>query len=199
MIQIGVTGGIGSGKSTVCEIFRLLGTPVFEADKEARFLQNNHSGIKKELIELFGKEVYKPDETLNRHKLAEYIFSDKNILNKVNSIVHPRVHEHYNQWLKRHTKSDYIVYEAAILFESGRYKELDEVILVTAPIETRIERVISRDKTEKRLVEERIKNQMPDEAKIPLADFVITNNNRELILPIITQLDKNLHKYGKIR
>jgi dephospho-CoA kinase len=198
MIQIGITGGIGSGKTTICQIFRLLGAPVFEADKEARYLQNNDPFIKDELICLFGKDIYDTNGILIRKKLAKYIFNSAVNLEKVNRIIHPRVHEHYNKWLNKQGKSPYIIYEAAILFESGRYKQLDKVILVTAPLESRIERVISRDNIDRTLVEERIKNQLPDEDKIPLADFVIQNNNRKLILPLITQIDKNLRVDGKI-
>lgn len=198
MIQIGVTGGIGSGKSTVCKIFKLLKVPVFEADNEARFLQNNHPQIKEELIKLFGRDIYNTDGTLNRKKLAGYIFNDKELLLKVNEIIHPQVQKLYKQWLKNYSNSDYIIYEAAILFESGRNKQLDKVILVTAPIKSRIERVVARDKTEPALVEERIKNQLSDKDKIPMADFVIENNNKNLILPLIIEIDKNLRKYGKI-
>jgi len=198
MIQIGVTGGIGSGKSTVCRIFRLLDIPVFEADKEARILQDNDSRIKEDLKGLFGNDIYNANGALNRQKLAEYIFNDKGLLNKVNQIVHPRVNEQYNLWLKKHHEAVYVVYEAAILFESGRYRQMDKTILVTAPVETRIERVVARDKTDKKLIEERIKNQMPDEEKIPMADFILKNDERNLILPLIIEIDKNLRDYGKI-
>ncbi|GET24766.1 dephospho-CoA kinase [Prolixibacter sp. NT017] len=199
MKQIGVTGGIGSGKSTICEIFRLLGAPVYEADAEAKKLQDENQDIKKGLINLFGSFIYFENGKLDRKKLADFIFSNKSLLKEVNELVHPVVHAHYEHWLTVNGRAPYIIYEAAILFESGFYKNMDEIILVTAPEETRIARVVSRDKLTYEQVKKRIQNQWPEEEKRKLADYIIENNNSNLVIPQVVELDKRFKNNGKIR
>ena len=195
-ITVGITGGIGSGKSTVCEIFKILGVPVFEADKVARNLMNENSVIRLNLVEWFGNEIYSGNQ-LNRKLLAEHIFNDNSLLNKVNSLVHPIVREEFEKW-KNSQNTVYSVYEAAILFESGFYKLMDFTVLITAPEQIRINRVMKRDNLSPDQVVARIKNQWPDEEKRKLATTVIINDNKNLIIPQIIEIDKKLKRDGKI-
>ena len=195
-ITVGITGGIGSGKSTVCEIFKILGVPVFEADKVARNLMNENSVIRQNLVEWFGNEIYSENQ-LNRKLLAEHIFNDNNLLTKVNSLVHPIVREEFEKW-KNKQETVYSVYEAAILFESGFYKLMDFTILITAPEQIRINRVMKRDNLSQDQVVARINNQWTDDKKRKLATTVIINDNKNLIIPQIIEIDKKLKRDGKI-
>ncbi len=196
-ISVGITGGIGSGKSTVCKIFRLLGVPVFEADVAARSLMNSDAGIRKGLVELFGDQIYHPDNVLNRGMLAGIIFNDNALLEKVNQLVHPVVRNEFLNW-KQEQETDYIIHEAAILFESGFYKMMDFNILVSAPVEMRIERVTGRDHVQREMVLSRMKKQWIDEEKLKLADFELVNDNKNLLIPQILEIDHKLKLYGKI-
>ena len=196
-IKVGITGGIGSGKSTVCEVFKLLGVPVFEADAVAKQLQNANQKIKDELIRLFGKDIYTREGVVDRKKLADIIFNDDLKLAKVNELIHPFVREEFKNWLKKQD-SAYIVHEAAILFESGFYKMMDFTILVLAPKEQRIERIMKRDGISREIIMQRITKQWDEEEKQKLASFVINNDHQNLIIPEIIKIDKNLKEYGKI-
>lgn len=195
---VGVTGGIGSGKSTVCAIFKMLKVPVFEADKVARQLINSHPEIKNGLIHQFGEGIYTENGTVDRKKLAEIIFNDKIQLQKMNELVHPVVREEFKKWVKENSKQPYVIHEAAILFESGFYKMMDYTILVSAPREKRIEWVMERDQVSRKQVEERMKNQLPEEEKQKLASVVLMNDNHNLLIPEIVKIDKNIREYGKI-
>ncbi|MEZ4858080.1 MAG: dephospho-CoA kinase [Flavobacteriaceae bacterium] len=170
---VGLTGGIGSGKTTVAGFFQELGIPVYIADIEAKKLTNTSKIIKRKLNTLFGENVY-TKEGLNRNLVANKIFNNKELLDQVNAIIHPKVNRHFLRWKKKQ-KGHYCIKEAAILFENGGYKECDILILVTAPLEIRLQRVQDRDKSTPKEVMARINNQWPDEKKIPLADFIITN------------------------
>jgi dephospho-CoA kinase len=196
-IKVGITGGIGSGKSTVCKIFKLLGVPVFEADIVAKQLQNTHPKIKEGLIRLFGEVIYTDDGVVDRKKLASIIFNNEFQLSKVNELIHPIVREEFEIWMKMQN-SPYIVHEAAILFESGFYKLMDFTILVSAPEGQRIKRVVERDGVNENIVLERIKKQWNDFEKQKLASIVLNNDNKNLIIPEIIKIDKNLKEYGKI-
>ena len=196
-IKVGITGGIGSGKSTVCEVFRLLGVPVFKADKEAKDLMNSDIEVIEQLIRLFGKDIYTSNKTLDRKKLAGIIFNDDIQLNQVNQIVHPAVKQDFEKWLKKQD-SLYIIHEAAILFESGFYKMMDFTLLITAPEVMRIERVIQRDGIDTNKITERMEKQWPDSEKRKLASFELVNDNKNLIVPQIIKIDENLRLYGKI-
>ena len=195
---VGITGGIGSGKSTVCRIFQLLGVPVFEADAVAKNLYDSNPEIKAGLIRLFGEFIYTPDGHLDRKKLASLIFANEIHLAKVNELVHPVVRAAFEKWLKMHEKTPYIIHEAAILFESGFYKMMDFTILVSAPEEQRIERVVARDGVTEQMVRERMEKQWSEEKKQKLASKILVNDNKNLIIPEIIQIDKNLKKHGKI-
>jgi len=190
MKKIGITGGIGSGKSTACEIFKLLGVSVFHADDEARNLQNNDLQIKNQLIKLFGEHIYSEDGLLDRKMLAGLIFNDTIALAKVNAIIHPAVRQNFLKWVENKQNDNYVLYEAAILLESGYSVDFDRNILILADEKIRIERVMKRDSISEELVKERIKNQMPDSEKINLVDYVLENSNDKLLIPQIIALDK---------
>ena len=191
MIKVGLTGGIGSGKSIVAKIFEILGVPVFYADKEAKLLMVSHQGIREEISKLFGNQVYKEKE-LNREYIAEIVFKDPGLLEKLNAIVHPVVHQHFLKWVVSFSGNPYIMEEAAILFESGANISFDYSILVTSPESLRIQRVMKRDKISEEKVKERMNNQFPEEKKLSLADFVINNDIDSMILPQILELHERL-------
>ncbi|WP_034057874.1 dephospho-CoA kinase [Lacinutrix jangbogonensis] len=177
MITVGLTGGIGSGKTTVARAFEALGIPIYIADDEAKRLMNTSKVLKRKLIALFGEVAYK-DNKLNRPYLAKAIFNDKGLLEKMNAIVHPKVGKHFIKW-KNKQEATYVIKEAAILFENGSYKNYDYIITVTAPEKTRIARVIKRDNASLEKVKAIIANQWKDELKASLSDFVIVNTNLE--------------------
>ena len=197
MLKIGITGGIGSGKSTVCRVFSVLGIPVFEADKVAKNLMNTDQAIQEKLIGLFGAAVYLPDQTIDRKYLAGIVFNNPSLLSQLNAVVHPVVRQTFFDWCENQ-KYPYIIHEAAILFESGFYKMMDKTITVVTSENERIQRVMKRDGLTLELVKERIRNQWTDDERIKLADFVIGNNDNELIIPQILEIDKKIRAYGKV-
>ena len=197
MRKIGITGGIGSGKTTVCEIFKLLGIPIFHADQEAKYLQNSDLIIKNQIIKLFGEDIYTSEEILDRQKLATIIFNNKQALFAINEIIHPAVRQRFQNWTENFQAVPYSLYEAAILFESGYASDFDLNILVLANEKLRIERVINRDGTTEEIVKQRIRNQIPDNEKIKLADFIIENNADNLLIPQILKIDKLIREDGK--
>ncbi|MCA6363544.1 MAG: dephospho-CoA kinase [Bacteroidetes bacterium] len=180
MLKIGITGGIGSGKTTVANLFARLGVPVFFADSETRMLQNTDATLRAELIAAFGAQTYQPDGSLNRTYLAQLVFADKAALQKINSIVHPAVARHFTVWCQAHQTHAYILKEAAILFESGSNNGLDGVIAVTAPETLRIERVMQRDNITEQDVRKRMANQWPEAEKLKRANWIIYNDGRAL-------------------
>jgi len=193
-LKVGITGGIGSGKSTVCRIFKILGIPVFEADPVAREASDKDLRIKEGLIKLFGNTIYTTDGVVNRKKLASIIFNDKVLLKKVNGIIHPVVREKFTEWcLQQNTP--YIIHEAAILFESGFYKMMDFNILIIADKEVRINRITSRNNFSRKQVLTRMANQWDDKKKAELADFVIFNSN-ELLIPQVLEIDEKIKEHG---
>lgn len=191
-LKIGITGGIGSGKSLVCKIFAQLAIPIYLSDLEAKRLINSHPKIIQELKENFGNDLYNSNNELNKAKLSEIIFEKKDALQKVNSIIHPRVREHFLQWTQKQ-QAVYILKEAAILFESGAYKDLDYIITVYAPKEIRLARSMKRDEVNKETIEARMKNQMSEEEKIERADFVIYNDEKQLLIPQILKIHKQIY------
>lgn len=195
MTKVGITGGIGSGKSTVCRVFSILGIPVFEADVVAKQLQSTDAGIRSQLIALFGPAVYLPDMSIDRKYLASIVFNDPSLLLQLNAIIHPAVRKVFFEWCDRQ-QSPYVLLEAAILYESGFYKMMDKVIVVSTDQDQRIQRVMKRDGTTREQVLQRIGNQWTDEQRNKLADFVIHNNDNELIIPQIVEIDKKLRSNG---
>ncbi|GGD05727.1 dephospho-CoA kinase [Hyunsoonleella pacifica] len=177
MIIVGLTGGIGSGKTTVAKEFEALGIPVYIADIEAKKLMNRSKVIKRKLIALLGENAYLEGK-LNRSYIAGVIFNDKTYLEKMNAIVHPKVARHFEKWVVKQNTS-YVIKEVAILFENGGDAQCDYVITVTAPKAIRIQRLLKRDNTSKEKVEAIMKNQWSDSEKIKYSDFVIVNENLE--------------------
>lgn len=177
MIIVGLTGGIGSGKTTVAKLFETLGVPIYIADVEAKRLMNSSKVIRRQLIKLFGEDAYMNDE-LNRPFLASKIFNDASLLAQMNGIVHPKVGMDFKRWLKKQT-SLYVIKEAAIIFEHQKQSEYDYIITVTASLEDKVARVLKRDNTTESKIMDIIKNQMSDEEKIKKSDFVIVNDTLE--------------------
>lgn len=191
-LWVGITGGIGSGKSTVCRFFQLLGIPVYAADDRAKWLMGHDSELKSQISEAFGSESFLPDGTVNRAYLAEKVFSDPEKVKKINSLVHPAVGRDFKCWAEKQT-APYLIKEAALLFESGSAKELDVVINVSSPLKIRVARVLMRDPhRDEAQVNHIINQQMPDEEKNELADFVIKNSENKLIIPQILEIHKKL-------
>ncbi len=174
MIIVGLTGGIGSGKSTVAAFFKKLDVPVYIADEEAKKLMHTPALIT-QVTALFGQKAY-TNGSLNRPYIADIVFNDSKLLQQLNAIVHPAVSTHFEQWSQKQ-QAPYVIKEAAILFENLGYKQCDFTILVTAPAATRIKRVMSRDHISEQKVRARMEQQWEDEKKIPMADFVIDNIN----------------------
>ncbi len=191
-MKIGITGGIGSGKTFICQLFKALAVPVYNADDEAKKLMNTDLRIRESLIAAFGEATYK-DGMLDRAFLAQQIFSDKEKLELVNGIVHPIVIQAAKDWAEQQ-KARYSLKEAALLFESGSYKDLDYTILVTAPLSVRIQRVMERDGVTEEQVMERISKQLTDEEKIKMADFIIINDGITPLLPQVWTLHQKFLK-----
>ncbi|HLW39495.1 MAG TPA: dephospho-CoA kinase [Brumimicrobium sp.] len=189
MIRVGITGGIGAGKTTVCKEIEKMGYPVFYSDDEAKKLMTDNAEVVQKITELFGKEAY-VNRQLNRKHLAQQIFTNENLKEALNQIVHPAVRKAFVQWSETQT-AEIVFNEAAILFETGQYKTFDYTVLVTAPSSIRIERVVKRDNTTPEEVQKRINNQWPDEKKIQFASFVIVNDGKREILP---QTEEIIHK-----
>lgn len=181
MLKIGLTGGIGCGKTTIAKIFVNLGIPVFFADSEARKLMEESSDVIRSVKSSFGDASY-IDNHLNRKFLANVVFSDPVKLKKLNSIVHPAVHKQFETWAVEYSDKPYLIEEAALLFETGIYKTFDYIVLVTAPVSKRIERVMSRDKVTDGEVLKRMEAQMTDEEKIINSHFLIFNDDQNLVL-----------------
>lgn len=195
-IKVGITGGIGSGKSLICEIFKVLGVPILNADDLAKKVMVENLNLKKDLIHFFGSEIYFENGELNRQHLASLVFTNEELLQKLNSLVHKVVIEESVLWANKQT-TPYCLKEAALMFESGSYKLNDYNILVTAPVEIRIERVMKRDQTTREHVQNRINKQLLDEEKIKLADFLIENDSVLPILPQVLELHEKFLKLAK--
>jgi len=187
MIKVGLTGGIGSGKSYVAAIFKAFNVPVYNSDIEAKKLYYLDE-VKYEMLNSFGKQVYLSTGELNKEFLSELIFTDKRALDTINSIIHPRVKSHFSDWLEIYESSPYAIQEAAILFESGAYKQSDMVIVVTAPIELRILRVLTRDNINETMIKRKINNQMAQSEMVRKSNFVIINDEKQALLPQVEKL-----------
>ena len=188
--KIGITGGIGSGKTTVCMVFEVLGVPVYYADMQAKRLMNTDPQLKASIAGYFGSEIYRGG-MLDRSKLAEIVFNDKTALETLNSFVHPAVARDFEDWCALQT-SPYVLEEAAIIFESDIAHRFDNIILVTAPDDIRIKRVCARDNVSPDTVRERMKNQLPEEKKIALAQYIIYNDNTKMIIPQVMEIHRSL-------
>ena len=190
MLKLGITGGIGSGKSIICKVFKTLGTPVYEADTRAKELTSDPR-IRKDIIELLGSEAY-TSNGYNREYVAGVVFNNPAILQKINAIIHPAVDKDFTSWAAKHTQYKYVVKEAAILFESGAYKRMDQTVYVSAPESVRIKRVTKRDGVKEEQVRLRIQNQWSADNIRSLADSMIVNDEKHLVLPQILQIHNEL-------
>lgn len=191
MIKIGLTGGIGSGKSIVARIFEILGAPVFYADNEAKVLMESNQEIRDGIYKLFGEKAFLKKE-LNREYIANIVFNDPGKLKKLNAIVHPFVHSCFIKWTEKYTGIPYVIEETAILFESGANKFIDYSVIIISPEPVRIERVMKRDKVNEEQVLLRMKNQFSEEKNLSMADFFINNDKDSMILPQILELHERL-------
>lgn len=190
MKKIGLTGGIGSGKSIVCDIIKVIGYPVFNSDDEAKLIMTNNTTVVEQVKNVFGDEAY-IENTLNRPFLASKIFNDEQLKTALNSIVHPAVRKAFDDWALIQQKS-LVFNEAAILFETGAYKTFDYTVLVTAPKDIRISRVTNRDNTTIEEVQQRMKNQWEDDVKKELATYIINNDNTTLVAPQVLAMLEHL-------
>lgn len=191
MISVGVTGGIGSGKTTVCKIFEQLDIPVYYADTKAKWLMNHNKELKSQIKSILGKEAYYRNGRLNRKFVASIVFSDKRKLTKLNRIVHPAVRKDALLW-SNSQKSKYTLQEAALFVENGSYKQLDYLIVVTAPVEMRIKRVLRRDNSTFDQVKSRIGNQLPEKEKKKVADFIIDNSDQASLIHQVLKIHRTL-------
>jgi dephospho-CoA kinase len=191
MLRVGITGGIGSGKSTVCAIFEQLGIPVFNADSETKEIYRTHQVLRLQLMKEFGDAIYSRNE-LNRAMLAEIVFSQPQKLKRLNALVHPLVNSKFEEWCSIQSDTLYVLKEAAILFESESYKRLHKIICVLAPIELRIARVMNRDGVEEKVVKSRIKLQMDQDELAQKCDFLILNDTESNLLPQVIKLHDQL-------
>ncbi len=192
-LLVGITGGIGAGKSMVCKVFQHLSIPIYEADTRARMLMVENAGLINQIKSAFGNESYTADGGLDKSYLADRVFNNTEELQKLNGLVHPKVGEDFANWVSEHLASPYLIKEAALLIESGSYKSLDKLIVVTATKETRTKRVLLRDHhRSKEEVAAIMDKQLSDSAFKKHADYVISNNEEELLLPHILRLHKEL-------
>ena len=194
MIIVGLTGGIGSGKTTVSKMFAELGVPVYNSDKQAKILMQSSKRIRKAIIHLLGEDAYL-DKKINRDFIAFKIFNDKDLLQKLNGIVHPQVRKHFLSWAKKQNTS-YVIQEAAIIFENASVARYDKIILITAPIKVRVARILKRDNATEEDILARMGSQWTDVEKIPLSDFVIENVDLDKTKSKIAKVHERLLEYS---
>ena len=188
MLKIGLTGNMGSGKTTVSKVFEILGIPVFYADDEAKKVMVTDQILINSIKSTFGEISYFADGTLNRKHIAAIVFNNDAELKKLNALVHPAVFRAFDEWVKNFNDIPYVLKEAALLFESDSYKFCDYTIMVQAPLETRIKRVMQRDGLTLDEVERRNSNQFPEEKKTQLADYIIKNDDTQLVIPQVLEM-----------
>lgn len=194
MLKVGITGGIGSGKTTVCNIFRNLGVSIFSADEEGKKFLNEDETTKSQVIDTFGRDMYTSDGTIDRKRMAQLVFNSPVDLERLNGIIHPKVKKKFEEWAETRQNHPYVIKEAAILFETGYYQDLDKIVNVFAPKEQRIQRILKRDKSTIEDVERRMRFQYSDQERNELADYIILNEdkNHNKLLPQIMQLHEVL-------
>ena len=181
MLKVGITGGIGSGKSTVSSFFSVLGVPVYDSDKRAKYLMQHDNSIIGTIKKEFGERSYLNNQ-LNRSYIAEIVFKNESKLKQLNSIIHPAVRTGFNNWLSQNSNAKFVIKEAAIMIESGAYKEMDKLIVVNAKRDQKIKRIKKRDHLSLEDIENRIQNQLSDEIRNQYADFIIENNSGKMEL-----------------
>jgi dephospho-CoA kinase len=194
-LQVGITGGIGSGKSLVCRIFKCFGVPVYDADSQAKNLMTSDPVLVKQIKAEFGEKAYHNDGSLDRKFISKATFGNPKKLAVLNGLVHPRVAEGYKLWLSHHQRSGYVLREAALLYEVGADRFIDRMIVVSAPEQLRINRVLARDTHRNRTdIQSIIKNQWPEEDKLKRADHIIYNDDEHMVIPQVLRLHENFMK-----
>ena len=193
MKKVGVTGGIGSGKTMVCSVFEHLGIPVYSSDNRARVLMEQSPEVRKPIIDLLGKKAYHAGK-LNKQLLTRRLFDDPDLREKINRIVHPVVFEDFLAWSEKYRGKHYVIQEAAIIFESGADHFLDQVINVYAPVRIRIDRLVKRDRSNAREIRKKMKSQMSEKERRQRADYTLVNDGKRMILPQILKIHKDLMK-----
>lgn len=196
MLKVGITGSIGSGKTTVCQIFSILGIPVYYADDRAKWLMNENPSIKKAIIDLLGQDAYSANQELNRSYVASKVFNDAEKLQALNQIVHPAVAEDGQSWQEEQKNTPYTLKEAALLFEAGSYKQLDKIICVVAEEDLRIKRVMSRDEVSAEEVKARMDKQWSQHKKMLESDFLIYNDGQHSLIKQVLHIHKRFLKLG---
>jgi dephospho-CoA kinase len=197
MLKIGLTGGIGAGKSTVARIFENLGAEIYYADERAKNLMESDTVLINQIKYLLGADSYVSGK-LNSGFISGKVFNEKSLLEKLNKIVHPAVRDDFVNWCNKRKKEPYVIEEAALLFETGFYLDFDYTILVTAPMELRIQRVVKRDNTERDMVEKRINNQFSEAEKLHLCDFEIKNDEKKMLIPQVLDLHNKFVSLQKL-
>lgn len=189
MLKIGITGGIGVGKSIVCRLFEVLTIPVYDADTRAKWVMQHDLALKRELQDAFGREAYTSDEQLNRSYLASVVFNNQDRLNQLNAIVHPHVGTDFERWAAANAKAPYLIKEAALMFESESWRQMDEIIVVSAPLDVRIKRLLKRDPHRTKAdILAIIEKQLSEADKIARAQHVVYNDDQHLIIPQVLAL-----------
>ncbi|MEO1516554.1 MAG: dephospho-CoA kinase [Bacteroidota bacterium] len=196
MLKVGITGGIGSGKTSMCKLFSLLDIPIYHADVRAKELMVSDPRLKRKIRIIFGDEAYLPDGKLNRSHIANIVFYNKSKLEALNDLVHPAVAEDSLRWHNSQSDVPYTLKDAALLFESHSYRALDYIITVFAPEELRIKRVMARDGLQEHEVKARIRRQMSEEEKMKMADFVLYNGRKDKLIPQIVHIHDQLLEKG---
>ncbi|QMU29518.1 dephospho-CoA kinase [Adhaeribacter radiodurans] len=194
MLKVGITGGIGSGKSIICRLFELLGIPVYDSDYRAKWVMQHHLGLRQELIDAFGLQVFDATtEQLNRKYLAQLVFNNPEKLTLLNSLVHPRVKQDFTDWAAAQTNAPYLIKEAALMYETEAHKQVDQMILVLAPAALRLARTQKRD-THRTIadVEAIMQKQLDDSEKSKRADFVVYNDEQQLVIPQVLAIHQQL-------
>jgi len=192
MLKVGITGNIGSGKSTVSGVFKILGVPVYDSDLRAKLLLVENAELKLKIIDLLGHDSYFLDGTLNRKYISDKIFVSPVLVSQMNAIVHPAVFADFDNWYLKQSQSPYVLKEAALLFESKSYADLNKLIVISAPEDIRIKRTMLRDNLTREAVIQRQNNQIPQEEKEKLADFIILNDDSKLVVPQVLKIHKDL-------
>ncbi|WP_210462799.1 dephospho-CoA kinase [Rufibacter roseolus] len=198
MLKIGITGGIGSGKSIVCRCFQLLGVPVYDSDTRAKWVMNHDPELREQLIATFGPETFDAQQNLNRPYLSQKVFHNAAELAKLNGLVHPQVRKDFYSWLEQQTRAPYILKEAALMFESNAYTQVDHVLTVSAPLSLRLARTLQRDTHRNTTeVEAIIAKQLSEEERVSRAQFVLYNDDTRLVLPQVVQLHERFLQLAK--
>jgi dephospho-CoA kinase len=193
MLKVGLTGNIGSGKTIIASIFSSLGVPVFHADVEAK-KQYDDEDVRNSILRKFGARVFSSSGEILRPALAEIVFNDPVLLDQLNRIIHPGVYRDYLEWSRKNSSFAYTLYEAAILFETGHYRDMDKIICVTAPEELRIMRVIDRDHVSRQEVEKRMANQWDEEKKVAMSDYVVRNDESKSVIKQVMEIHKSIER-----